>query len=398
MSVTGTPARNPRILLVDDRPENLLALEATLQDLPIDIDSTESGRNALKKLLTNDYAAILLDAYMPEMDGFETARLIKQRERTSHIPIIFLTAGSDDRQLTLRGYQAGAVDYLTKPFDPWILRSKVSIFAELWNAHEKTRDLNAQLQTVNAQLQTQTEELARSNRALEEFAYAASHDLQEPLRKISGFCQLLRSRYRGRLDDRADQYIDFAVDGASRMSQLIKDLLAYSRVERIPSRQENVNAHELVNLATQQLAGQIEDTNARITCDTLPQVRGEVSVLAMVFQNMISNAIKFRSQAPPHIHITAERRGPLWQFSVQDNGIGIDPGFAEKIFVIFQRLHAKDSYPGTGIGLAISRKIIEYHGGTIWLGPQPGPGATFFFTLPAADTELRADTDPAHAH
>jgi CheY-like chemotaxis protein len=118
MSVTGTPARNPRILLVDDRPENLLALEATLQDLPIDIDSTESGRNALKKLLTNDYAAILLDAYMPEMDGFETARLIKQRERTSHIPIIFLTAGSDDRQLTLRGYQAGAVDYLTKPFDP----------------------------------------------------------------------------------------------------------------------------------------------------------------------------------------------------------------------------------------------------------------------------------------
>jgi signal transduction histidine kinase len=376
MDACDTPI--PRVLIVDDRHENLLALEATLQEMPVQVDTADSGPNALKKLLNEEYAVILLDAYMPGMDGFETAQLIKQRERTSNIPILFLTAGGHDPHLASRGYQAGAVDYLTKPLDPWILQSKVAIFVQLWTAHAHTRALNAQLQA-------RSDELAQSNRALEEFAYVASHDLQEPLRKVSSFCGLLRSRYRGKLDDRADRYIDFAVDGANRMSELIRDLLAFSRVTRDTGRHEAVEAQTLLDAAVGNLAAQIEDTQARVTHESLPCVHGESSLITTIFQNLISNGIKFRTDEPPHIHVTASRQGAVWQFDLQDNGIGVDPVFAEKIFTLFQRLHRKEDYPGTGIGLALCRKIVEFHGGTIWLAPGSGTGARFCFTLPAAE-------------
>jgi signal transduction histidine kinase len=383
----GGGPRRPRVLVVDDLPENLLALQATLQGLPVDIDCADSGPSALKRLLVEDYAVILLDAHMPDMDGFETAELIKRRERTRHTPLVFLTAVGDDAQLTTRGYEVGAVDYLTKPLDPWILRSKVSIFTELWTAHERTR-------LLNLQLQAQTEELARSNRALEEFAYVASHDLQEPLRKVRSFCELLRSRYRGQLDERADQYIDFAIDGADRMSRLITDLLAYSRVGRSGPDHRDLGAEEPLDRALGMLATQIAETGAQVTHGPLPRVRGEAGLLTTVFQNLISNAIKFRADEAPRIHVSAAPDGALWRFCVRDNGIGIDPAFAEKVFAIFQRLHTKHAYPGTGIGLAICRKIVEYHGGTIWLDPDVSPGARFCFTLPASTDAPPPTTDP----
>ena len=374
-----TAVETPRVLVVDDRRDNLLTVEAVLRDLPIEIHSVESGEGALKRLLTEDYAVILLDAHMPGMDGFETAALIKQRERSRRVPIVFLTAG-DEPRLALRSYELGAVDYLTKPLQPGALRSKVTVFAELWSAH-------AELRTLNAQLQARTEELDRSNRDLEQFAYVASHDLQEPLRKITGFCGLLRSRYHGKLDDRADQYLDFAIDGATRMSRLITELLAFSRVGRATSAHGNLDSQKLLDAALRNIGTQIDEAGAKVTYDPLPTVLGEPSLLTTVFQNLISNAVKFRSQRPPEIHVGVARVDGLWRFRVRDNGIGVDPEYAEKVFGIFQRLHGSDRYPGTGLGLALCRKIIEHHGGTIWLDIDggEGTGSAFCFTLPVVD-------------
>jgi light-regulated signal transduction histidine kinase (bacteriophytochrome) len=239
-------------------------------------------------------------------------------------------------------------------------------------------------QELNETLNRQAEELGRSNRDLEQFAYVASHDLQEPLRKVSGFCELLRSRYAGQLDERADQYIDFAVDGSRRMSRLIAELLAFSRVGRNTAERTEVDCGEALEQALHNLAVPLADAGAEVTHDPLPTVIGEPSLLVTVFQNMIGNAVKFRGPAPPKVHVGVSRREDVWEFRVSDNGIGVEPAYAEKVFVIFQRLHGRDEYPGTGIGLALCRRILEYHGGSIWLDTEPSEGAIFRFTLPVA--------------
>jgi light-regulated signal transduction histidine kinase (bacteriophytochrome) len=231
------------------------------------------------------------------------------------------------------------------------------------------------------------DELERSNRELEQFAYVASHDLQEPLRKVASFCQLLERRYKGQLDERADQYIHFAVDGAKRMQVLINDLLAFSRVGRLTREQLVVDSGEIAAQAVANLATTVEETGAEITIGPLPPVRGEPALLAAVFQNLVGNAVKFRGEQPPRVALSAERDGDMWTFTCADNGIGIEPEYAERVFVIFQRLHPKDAYPGTGIGLAMCRKIIEYHGGRIWLDTDAGRGTTFRFTLPVVEEE-----------
>ncbi|MGQ0839062.1 sensor histidine kinase [Actinokineospora sp.] len=240
---------------------------------------------------------------------------------------------------------------------------------------------------INAELDSRTEDLKRSNAELEQFAYVASHDLQEPLRKIASFCQLLERRYKGQLDERADQYIGFAVDGAKRMQILINDLLAFSRVGRVPREAELIDSADLVAQAAANLGPTVEESAAVIETGPLPTVRGESVLLTAVFQNLIGNAVKFRAEAAPRVRVEAERVAEDWLYSVTDNGIGIETEFAERVFVIFQRLHGKDTYPGTGIGLAMCRKIIEYHGGRIWLDTEyGGPGTRFRFTLPVPDT------------
>ncbi len=231
-------------------------------------------------------------------------------------------------------------------------------------------------------LDEQALELRRSNAELEQFAYVASHDLQEPLRKIASFCQALDRRYHGQLDERADQYIEFAVDGAKRMQVLINDLLAFSRVGRAGRPDEVLETRDLVAQARDYLETALADAGASVVVEDLPRVRGDRALLASLFQNLIANAVKFRAQAPPVIRIDAAAAGSDWEFSVSDNGIGIDAEYAERIFVIFQRLHAKETYPGTGIGLAMCRKIVEYHGGRIWLDTDHPGGACFRFTLP----------------
>jgi signal transduction histidine kinase len=240
---------------------------------------------------------------------------------------------------------------------------------------------------ANIILQAHTAELQRSNAELEQFAYVASHDLQEPLRKVASFSQLLQRRYAGKLDARADQYIEFAVDGAKRMQALINDLLAYSRVGRSDREPTLVSSDAALTQARANLAEQIEETGATIETGHLPLVLAELPLLIAVFQNLLSNALKFSGGKPPRVVITVQRDEPFWLFSFSDNGIGIEPEYAERIFVIFQRLHERSAFAGTGIGLSVTRKIIEYFGGRIWLDTTFTGGTRFYFTLPMPEEE-----------
>ncbi|MFI7522461.1 sensor histidine kinase [Micromonospora globbae] len=255
----------------------------------------------------------------------------------------------------------------------------------------EVREARERIEWVNSQLQQQAEELTRSNRDLEQFAYVASHDLQEPLRKVASFCQLLQRRYAGRLDERADQYIAFAVDGAQRMQRLINDLLAFSRIGRLTSGFTEVDLNKVMGDVAAQTESARQYADAELTWSELPVIRGEEPLLTNLLANLVSNSVKFRRpDVPPKVHVSARLVGEEWEITCRDNGIGIEPEFADKIFVIFQRLHSKDAYPGTGIGLAIVKKIVEYHGGRVWVDTDVAEGTAIRFTLPATPEDVEA--------
>jgi signal transduction histidine kinase len=283
---------------------------------------------------------------------------------------------------------AGNFEHVVQASGP---RETVDLGADVNRMRERIVTALTGSRAAEAELRGLTEELRRSNAELEQFAYVASHDLQEPLRKVTSFCQLLQRRYSGQLDDRADLYIEYAVDGAQRMQQLINDLLAFSRVGRIVSDQVPVSSAEALEQACANLSEAIAKAHASVEPGRLPTVRAEATLLTTVFQNLLSNALKFHGGDPPHISVSADRAGAFWQFSVTDNGIGINPEYAERIFVLFQRLHDRQAYPGTGIGLAMCRKIVEYHGGRMWLDSAHSPGARFCFTLPVVPEDEGAD-------
>lgn len=250
---------------------------------------------------------------------------------------------------------------------------------------ERTRELQleiAERKRAEQHLAEQAKELARSNAELEQFAYVASHDLQEPLRMVANFTQLLARRFGDKLDEDGREFVKFAVDGALRMQKLIDDLLEYSRVRRRGKPFVPVDTGEALDQALFNLCNSIEETHAVVTRDPLPVVHGDTGQFVQLFQNLISNAVKFRGERRSEVHVSAVRKEDHWQFSVRDNGIGIDPAHAERIFIIFQRLHGYSDYPGTGIGLAICKRIVERHGGRIWVESQLGQGATFHFTVP----------------
>lgn len=253
---------------------------------------------------------------------------------------------------------------------------------ELSRINEQLQEDIAVRKTVEKALTRKTEELARSNAELEQFAYVASHDLQEPLRMVASYTQMIARRYRGKLDADADEFIGYAVDGATRMQNLIRDLLSYSRLTTQGSPLEITEAKAACESAIKNLQKAIEERNGTVNVGPLPAVRADATQLTQLFQNLVGNGLKYCDKSKPVIQISAKPNGDEWIFSVQDNGIGIDPKYFERIFQMFQRLHTREEYPGTGIGLALCRKIVDRHGGRIWVESEAGHGATFLFTIP----------------
>jgi signal transduction histidine kinase len=254
--------------------------------------------------------------------------------------------------------------------------------SDMRSAIQKTmRELRQHRDHLEELVHERTAELERSNKELEQFAYVASHDLREPLRKVKSFAELFARKYEGRVDEQGSRYIHFLVDGAQRMQKLIEDLLTYSRVGRDEEAPASVDLAEVVRDVLRSVDAAIEDAGAEVVVEDLPTVHVNARLMGMVFQNLILNAVKFRGEAPPRVCVGSEQRDREWVISVQDNGIGIDPKHAERIFQIFRRLHGREEYPGTGIGLAVSRKIVERYGGRMWVESEPGKGSTFHFTV-----------------
>jgi len=268
-------------------------------------------------------------------------------------------------------------------------KAEIKLKETLDNLENLVQERTDELETAEKILKLKIEELTHSNEELEQFAYVSSHDLQEPLRMITSYLQLLQRKYQGNLDDKADRYIHFAVDGASRMQNLINDLLEYSRVGTVNNEPESVDCEFILNKVLSNLKMVIKENNATVSHDPLPEVIADSTQMVQLFQNLILNGIRFHGEETPKIHITAEKKASEWVFSVQDNGIGIDPQYSEKIFEIFKRFHTRDEYSGTGIGLSICKRIVEGHGGRIWVESKLGTGSTFYFTLPINPTEFR---------
>jgi signal transduction histidine kinase len=400
MEPEATGDSRMKILLVDDTPENLVSLEAALSGLGEDLVMAQSGKEALRHLLNDDFAAILLDVRMPEMDGFETAELIRSRPRSRQIPILFLTGYRNEEHL-FRGYDLGAVDFLFKPIVPEVLRSKVAVFVELSRSNAKLRQqadalrkqaeelqmAEQEVRRLNTSLEARvlerTEELMRSNEELQQFAYVASHDLREPLRTVSIYAQLLAKRYQGRFDGDADQFIKFIVHNAERMETLVHDLLDFSRIDaRGMDFFTRTSCNTVLDDAISNIRPLVSESSAVITREPLPFVIGDAVQLTRLFQNLLVNSIKYRNSDVPRIHIAARENVEEHLISVKDNGIGIDPQYAEKIFGIFRVLQPRDRNSGSGMGLAICRKIVTRHSGRIWVESMLGQGATFLWTMP----------------
>jgi signal transduction histidine kinase len=355
------------ILVVDDRAENLRTIEVILEPLEQRVVCVRSGTAALDQLLRETFACVLLDVQMPGMDGFETATYIKQRPRTAETPIIFITAVDDQRHHVFHGYSVGAVDYVIKPFEAEVLRGKVKAFVELHR--------------TSVQLQRRTDELKRSNEALEQFAYIASHDLSEPLSTISGFTDLLSRRHGGQLDDQGREFVEHITAATGRMQALIRDLLGYSRAGAPGPTVEPVDLNEVLDDVRATLHATIERTGAVVSATELPTVPGDRDRLGQLFQNLISNAIKYCAETP-RVEVQAARENGGWRLSVQDNGIGVDPSDRGRIFDMFARVGKPGAAEGTGIGLATCRRIVEAHGGRIWVEDGQRDGCRFCVFLP----------------
>jgi signal transduction histidine kinase len=367
------------------------AIAAVMARHPVSTPLEATGKTSFDQLRT-DVAAL-----NEEITKERSAALSRLHSATSLVIVVAITGAI----LLIAGAAAawaGLISWVLRPLGSLRDEAQAVASGELdrkltASGPREVIDLAADLEAMRRQLQLSLDEvsfkaaeLQRSNRELEQFAYVASHDLQEPLRKVASFCQMLESRYGGQLDDRGHQYIYYAVDGAKRMQQLINELLMFSRVGQAGTVREPVKLNEIVHRAAEALEATIEDTDAQVVVSDLPTVSGDPTLLTQLFQNLIGNSIKFRRvDENPVVEISAERSGDEWEFTCKDNGIGIAPAYAERVFVIFQRLHPRDAYQGTGIGLALCRKIVDFHGGRIWVDAQDSAdqGTTIRWTLPA---------------
>ena len=398
------PPQQVKILVVDDQPENLLSAEAVLETLGETVVKAESGREALRHLLDNDFAVILLDVMMPDMDGFETASLIRQRERSRHTPIIFLTAlGRSDEHIR-RGYDVGAVDYITKPFVPEFLRSKVSVFVELnskttelarqstllerrnkelRHAIERSWQAEEQIKALNQHLEKRLSELGEVNRELEAFSYTVSHDLRGPLSRIAGFSKALLEFHNGQLDEEGRLFLSRIDNSARRMCDLVEELLNFSRLTRVEMNEQPLDLGALVSSLALELASR-ESGGGKTEFVVQPEVRanGDPGLLRVALLNLLENSWKFtRKHATARIEFGVMDQGGRSVYFVRDDGAGFDMSAAGRLFSPFQRLHKHSEFEGTGIGLATVDRIIRRHGGRIWAEGAVERGAAFYFTL-----------------
>ena len=368
------------ILNVEDDEATRYAKSRILCQAGYIVKEAETGTAALQMAREAPPDLILLDVKLPDLDGFEVCRQLKSDPATSSTIVVQMSAAFVDKRDQVHGLEGGADGYLTEPIQPEELLATVKAFVRLRQTEEK-------LQHMNDELSRQAVELRRSNEDLQQFAYVASHDLQEPLRTVISYAQLLSRRYQGKLDADADDFIDYVRAGATHMQELITDLLAFSQVQTKGQPFAMTDCEKVLARVLLRLQAQIEETRAVVTHDSLPTVFADVTQLGQVLQNLLSNALKFHGKQPPRVHVSAQSDGKQWVFAVRDQGIGLEPTHAARIFQVFQRLHSRRAYPGTGIGLAICKRIIEQHGGRIWVESELGKGATFLFTLPAVPGE-----------
>ena len=400
-----------KILLVDDKKENLLSLQVVLADRGYQFVEATSGKDALRILLKNqDFAIILMDVQMPLMDGFETAELIRQSDKLKHVPIIFLTANMNTTEYIFKGYQSGAVDYMIKPLSPEILQAKVMVFTELFRKNQelkkKEEETNAlyeiilkannELAVQNAAIAKHAEELRKKNMELDAFTYISSHDLQEPLRKIQTFTNLILSNEYPNLSENGRLKFDRILYATNRMRELINSLLTFSRATLVDRKFENIDLNSIIDDVKEALHENLLEKKAVIITDFHDKAKVIPFQFVQLMENLIHNAIKF-SQPELPLQVTIKSRlvnGDDIQIeklskevnychiSFGDNGIGFEPQHNEKIFGVFQKLHGRDLYEGTGIGLAIVKKIVDNHNGHVDAIGEPMKGVTFNIYIP----------------
>jgi len=407
----NTESQKVKILIVDDKKENLLSLQVLLADRGYEFVEAQSGKDALRILLKDqNFAIILMDVQMPLMDGYETSELIRQSDRLKHVPIIFLTANMNTQDSIFKGYEVGAVDYMIKPLQPEILRAKVSIFAELYRKNnelrikeEETQHLNSAIMEANKQLALQYSEVQRhakdldiKNSELDAFTYVSSHDLQEPLRKIQTFTSIILETDYDNLSENSKAKFQRILYSVDRMRNLINSLLAFSRASMIDRKFERTPLSSIIEDLKEALIEDLMEKQVKIDADLPDTVNIIPFQFTQLMQNLLSNAIKFsKPDTRPHISITSRSvsgaeltHEQLSQTQVychivfKDNGIGFDPQYNEKIFGVFQKLHGRDVYEGTGIGLAIVKKIVESHNGLITARGELMNGARFDIYIP----------------
>lgn len=408
-----------KILVVDDKEDNLFSIETILEKDNYTIVKANSGRAALKVLLNeHDFSLILMDVQMPDMNGFETASIIYQRDKLKHIPIIFITAHHSDEEHIFQAYKSGGVDYIYKPIKPELLRAKVAVFIEMYRktnqllAQEKKlmaankslqkeieerKVVEQQIRMLNKQLVDNNKSLKAINEELDRFAFVASHDLQEPLRKIMLFSDKILTN--NDVDTDTGKYVKKIVGSSHRMQMLINDLLRFSRHDVHTKDFVETDLNSVIHEALLELELEIESTNAQINIEPLPKIWIIQPLMRQLFYNLLSNAIKFRKKdTPPFINIYAEKTKPLkivkelsntdyYKICVNDNGIGFDTKYANDIFVVFKRLHSYHEYEGTGVGLSLCKKIAEKHNGSIYAQSKINEGSTFIVELPQKQLE-----------
>jgi signal transduction histidine kinase len=398
-----------KILVVDDREDNLMSIESILEKDNYEITKVSSGRKALKVLLSEfDFALILMDVKMPEMNGFETASLIYERQKLKNIPIIFITAHDYNEENIFKGYQVGAVDYIYKPINPEYLRAKVKVFIELYSKNQQlvsqeqkmmkiTKNLETEIaerkmseekvQGLNIQLLQYIDKLENANKELDRFAFMASHDLQEPLRKIRTFADRLNTNYASNLDADGIKYLKRIEYSAEKMQNLIQDILTFSKITNALDNYDEVDLNSLLTEILNEVNMETPNGSIKIIKGKLPTIYSNRLLMSTLFQNLLNNAIKYRRVDVEHeikIYSEFEEKAPdnkYYRIFVEDNGIGFDQKYSDQIFKMFTRLHQTNT-EGNGIGLALCKKIVETHQGFISVRSKENEGTTFIISLP----------------